>query len=150
MERTLVLIKPDAMQRGLAAEILARLERRGLKIVAMKLLQMDQALAKRHYAVHDGKTFFEGLVRYITSSPIVAAVFEGRMAVEATRKVMGATDPVKAESGTIRGDLGIDIGRNLVHGSDSVENAEKEIALFFSPEEIVNWQRATEDWITES
>lgn len=150
MERTLILVKPDAMQRGLAGEILSRLERRGLKIVALKLLQMDEALAKRHYAVHEGKPFFDGLVRYITSSPIIAAVFEGRMAVEAARKTMGATDPVKAEAGTIRGDLGMDIGRNLVHGSDSVENAEKEISLFFSPQEIVSYRRATEGWITES
>lgn len=150
MDRTLILVKPDAMHRGLASEILGRLERRGLKIVALKLLQMDEALAKRHYAVHEGKPFFEGLVKYITSAPIIAAVFEGRMAVDAARKSMGATDPVKAEPGTIRGDFGMDIGRNLVHGSDSPENAKKEISLFFSQKEIVSWDRSDEKWITES
>ncbi|MBI2908139.1 MAG: nucleoside-diphosphate kinase [Chloroflexi bacterium] len=150
MERTLILIKPDGMQRGLGGAILARLERRGLKIVGLKLLRMDEALARRHYAIHDGKPFFSGLVRYITSSPIIAAALEGRMAVEAARKTIGATDPAKAEAGTIRADFGMDIGRNLVHGSDSAENAEKEIALFFSPDEIVSYERATDPWITES
>ncbi len=150
MERTLVLVKPDAMQRGLAGEIIARLERRGLKIVAMKLLQMDEALARKHYAVHEGKPFFKPLVAYITSSPIIAAVFEGPRAVETVRNTMGATNPVQAAMGTIRGDLGLEIGRNLVHGSDSVENAEKEIALFFSPAEILSYERAVDRWIIES
>jgi len=141
MERSLVLVKPDAMQRGLAGVIISRLERRGLKIVAMKMLQMDKALAQRHYAIHQGKAFFNDLVEFITSSPIIAAVFEGEKAVEAIRQTMGETDPAKASSGTIRGDFGLDIGHNLVHGSDSTENAEKEISLFFSPEEILDYPK---------
>lgn len=149
MERTLVLVKPDGVQRGLAGEIISRLERTGLKIVGAKLLKMDNALARRHYAVHEGKPFFPGLVQFITSGPIVALVFEGPRAVEAARKVMGATDPVKAASGTIRGDLGIDIGRNLVHGSDSDETARKEIAIFFKPEELVSYVRSDDPWIVE-
>lgn len=149
MERTLVLVKPDGMQRGLAGEILSRLERRGLKIVGLKLLQVDEVLARRHYAVHEGKPFFEGLVRYITSSPIIAAVFEGTNAVALVRATMGATNPAEAASGTIRGDLAVEIGRNLIHGSDSSENAEKEIALFFRPDEIVSWSRESDRWIFE-
>jgi len=141
MERSLVLVKPDAMQRGLAGVIISRLERRGLKIVAMKMLQMDKALAQRHYAIHQGKAFFNGLVEFITSSPIIAAVFEGEKAVEAIRQTMGETDPAKASPGTIRGDFGLDIGHNLVHGSDSTENAEKEISLFFSPKEILDYPK---------
>ena len=138
MERSLVLIKPDAIQRGLVGVIVSRLERRGLKIVAMKMLQMDRTLAQRHYAVHQGKAFFNDLVEFITSSPIIAAVFEGEKAIEAVRQTMGATDPVKASPGSIRGDFGLDIQQNLVHGSDSAENAKKEISLFFKPEEIVD------------
>jgi nucleoside-diphosphate kinase len=138
MERSLVLIKPDAMQRGLAGIIISRLERRGLKIVAMKMLQMDKGLAQQHYAVHQDKAFFKDLVDFITSSPIIAAVFEGEKAIEAVRQTMGATDPVKASPGSIRGDFGLDIQQNLVHGSDSAENAKKEISLFFKPEEIVD------------
>ncbi len=141
MERSLVLVKPDAMQRGLAGVIISRLERRGLKIVAMKMLQMDKALAQRHYAIHQGKAFFNDLVEFITSSPIIAAVFEGEKAVEAIRQTMGETDPAKASPGTIRGDFGLDIGHNLVHGSDSTENAEKEISLLFSPEEILSYAK---------
>ena len=144
MSRTLVLIKPDAVQRGLTGTIIDRLERRGLKIVAMKMLQMDEALAKRHYAVHEGKSFFNGLVDYITSSPIVAMVIEGRNAVEIVRRTMGETDPGRASMGTIRGDLAVEIGRNLVHGSDSEENSRKEIDLFFSPHEILSYQRDAE------
>jgi len=150
MQRTLVLVKPDAMQRGLAGEIIYRLERRGLKIVAIKMLQMDQALAKRHYAVHEGKAFFPGLIEYITSCPIIAVVFEGPRAIEAVRSTMGATDPVNAAGGTIRGDLALEMGRNLIHGSDSEENAEKEISLFFSPQEILSYPRQIDKWITES
>jgi len=150
MERTLILVKPDAMQRGLAGEVISRLERRGLKIVGMKFIHMNEALAKRHYAVHEGKPFFKPLVDYITSSPIIAAVFEGTDAVEAARNTMGATNPVQAGMGTIRGDFGLEIGRNLVHGSDSVENAEKEISLFFSPEELTSWNRDVDRWIIES
>jgi len=150
MDRTLILVKPDAMQRGLAGEIIARLERRGLKIVGMKLLHMDQALARKHYAIHEGKPFFKPLVDYITSSPIIAAVLEGTKAVDVTRNTMGATNPVEAGMGTIRGDFGLEIGRNLVHGSDSPENAAKEIALFFSPQEMVSYERDVDRWIIES
>ena len=139
MERSLVLVKPDAMRRGLAGVVISRLEQRGLKIVAMKMLHMDRSLAERHYAVHRGKAFFNDLINYITSGPIIAMVFEGERAIEAIRQAMGATDPLKAVPGSIRGDFGLDIQENLVHGSDSVESAEKEISLFFSPEELVSW-----------
>ena len=138
MERSLVLIKPDAMKRGLAGVIISRLEKRGLKIVAMKMLQMDKALAQRHYAVHKDKAFFNDLVEFIISTPIIAIVFEGDRAIEAIRQSMGATDPVKASPGSIRGDFGLDIQQNLVHGSDSTETADSEISLFFSPDEILS------------
>ncbi len=131
MLRTLVLVKPDGVQRGLTGEIISRLEKKGLKIVALRMLRMDKAMAKRHYAVHEGKPFFPGLVDFITSGPIVAAVVEGERAVEVVRQMMGDTDPIKAAPGTIRGDFGLDIGQNLIHGSDSEENARKEIKLFF-------------------
>ena len=130
-QRTLVLVKPDGVKKGLTGEIISRLEKKGLKIAAMRMLQMDKALARRHYAVHKGKPFFVGLVDFITSGPIVAVVVEGEKSVEVVRKLMGETDPVKAAAGTIRGDYGLDIGKNLIHGSDSEENAQKEIALFF-------------------
>ena len=147
MERSLVLIKPDAVQRGLAGEIISRLEKKGLKIVAMKMLHMDKNLAQRHYAIHKGKAFFDALVNFITSSPVIAIVFQGKNAVEIIRQMMGETDPAKAYRGTIRGDFGIDIGHNLVHGSDSLENASKEIDLFFSAEEIFNYERELDTWI---
>ena len=147
MERSLVLIKPDAIQRGMAGEIISRLEKKGLKIVAMKMLHMDKNLAQRHYAIHKGKAFFDDLVNFITSSPIIAIAFQGKNAVEIIRQMMGETDPAKAYSGTIRGDFGIDIGHNLVHGSDSLENASKEIDLFFSTEEIFNYDRELDMWI---
>ena len=130
-QRTLVLVKPDGVKKGLTGEIISRLEKKGLKIAAMRMLQMDKALARKHYAVHDGKPFFAGLVEFITSGPIVAVVVEGDKSVEVVRKLMGETDPVKAAPGTIRGDYGLDIGENLIHGSDSEENARTEIALFF-------------------
>ena len=149
MQRTLVLAKPDALQRGLAGTIIARLEARGLKIVALKLIQIDRALAQRHYAAHVDKPFFAGLVEFITSAPVVAMVVEGREAVEVVRRTMGETDPAKAEPGTVRGDLALDIGRNLVHGSDSPEAAQKEIALFFDEAEILSYRRDTDPWITE-
>jgi len=139
MERSLVLIKPDAMQRGLAGTIISRLEKQGLKLVALKMLLMDKALAKQLYAIHTGKPFFNGLVDYISSAPIIAAVFEGEGAVEVIRELMGATDPAKAEAGTIRGDFGLDIEHNVVHGADSVDNAEEEIKLFFSEKEICSY-----------
>jgi nucleoside-diphosphate kinase len=139
MEKSLVLIKPDAMQRNLAGAILARLEERGIKLVALKMLHVDRELANRHYGVHKDKPFFNDLVDYITSAPIIAAVFAGENAVEVIRKVMGATNPAKAEKGTIRSDFGLDIQRNSVHGSDSVKTAEEEIKLFFSPKEIPDY-----------
>jgi nucleoside-diphosphate kinase len=150
VERTLVLIKPDAVQRGLAGEILSRLERRGLKFVAMRLMQVDEALARRHYAEHEGKPFLEGLVTFITSSPIVAAVVEGPNAVETVRTIMGPTDPQQAPPGTIRGDYGLFIQNNLIHGSDSLESARREIALFFRDDEIVSWDRSVDRWVYET
>lgn len=136
MERSLVLIKPDAMSRGMAGAIISRLEGLGLKLVALKMLKLDRALAEKHYAVHREKPFFNGLVTYISSAPIIAAVFEGEQAISVIRKAMGATDPAKAGAGTIRGDYGLDIERNSVHGSDAPETAQKEICLFFSEDEI--------------
>ena len=136
MERSLVLVKPDAMQRNLIGTIISRFEETGLKLIALKMLHMDRALAGRHYAIHKDKPFFENLITYITSSPIVAAVFEGDNAVEVIRKTMGATDPSRAEIGTIRGDYGLEIERNSTHGSDSRENADVEIRLFFNESEI--------------
>ena len=139
MERSLVLIKPDAMKKGLAGTIIGRLEKQGLKLMALKMLHMDNALAKRHYAIHSDKPFFAGLIDYITSTPIVAIVFVGEEAVEVIRKMMGATDPAKADAGTIRADFGSDIQNNAVHGSDSVETAEEEIRLFFAEDEIFDY-----------
>ncbi len=136
MEQSLVLIKPDAMQRGLAGTIITRLEGQGLKMVAIKMLHLDKALAQELYSVHKDKPFYDDLVNYISSAPIIAIVFEGEKTVEVIRKMVGATDPARAEAGTIRGDFGLDIGRNSVHGSDSVETAKKEIKLFFSEGEI--------------
>ncbi len=150
MERTLVLVKPDAMQRGLAGEILSRLERRGLRIVALRLFQMDEELARRHYAEHEGKPFYEGLVSHITACPIIAAVFEGTNAVETVRKAMGATDPAGADAGTIRGDLALEIGRNLIHGSDSLVSAKREIALFFREDEMQAYSRDLDRWLFEA
>ena len=136
MERSLILVKPDATARNVSGSILSYIEKQGLKLVAVKMLHMDKALAERHYAVHKEKPFFPGLVKYITSGPIVAAVFEGDNAIERIRKVMGPTDPAKAPKGTIRADFGQDIEKNAIHGSDSPENAIKEIKLFFKDTEI--------------
>ena len=149
MERTLILVKPDAVQRGLIGEVLSRLEARGLRIVGLRLMHVDDALARRHYAEHDGKPFFAGLVDYITSSPLVAAVLEGPDAIVAARQTMGATRPTEAAPGTIRGDLSLEVGRNLVHGSDGPESAAREIALFFGEEPLPSWQRDTDRWIIE-
>ena len=148
MEKSLVLIKPDAMQRGLAGTIITRLEKQGLKLVAIRMLHMDKTLARQHYAIHKDKPFFNDLVDYISSTPIAAAVFEGEEAISVIRKTMGATDPVKAEAGTIRGDFGLDIEHNSVHGSDSAETARKEIKLFFSEDEIFNYRQkiGTKNW----
>lgn len=150
MERTLVLLKPDSIQRGLAGEVISRLERRGLKFVAMKLMEVSEDLAHRHYGEHVGKPFFDGLVKFITSSPIVAMVVEGENAVEVVRKAIGATNPTQAEPGTIRGDLALTIGMNLVHGSDSPESARREIDIFFQPQEIVEYSRNVDAWIIEA
>jgi nucleoside-diphosphate kinase len=148
MERTLVLIKPDGVARGLVGEITGRLERRGLKLVGLKLIQVSEELAKKHYAAHEGKPFFDGLVEYITSSPVVAMAWEGPEAIAVVRTTMGATNPSKAQPGTIRGDFALDISNNLVHGSDSPESAEKELTLFFKDEEILSWERPQEKYIT--
>jgi nucleoside-diphosphate kinase len=147
LERTLVLVKPDGVQRGLIGEITLRLERRGLKLVALKMLQVSNDLAEKHYAVHKGKPFYEGLVRYITSAPVVAMVWEGENAVAAVRQTMGATRPGEAAPGTIRHDFALEVGRNLTHASDSPENAMIEIALWFRPEELLDWQRLVDPWI---
>ncbi len=148
-EQTLVLVKPDGVQRGLAGEVISRLERRGLKLVGMKLMQVSDELARQHYGEHVDRPFFGGLVSFITSSPIVAMVWEANNAVEIVRNSMGQTNPVGSAAGTIRGDLGIDIGRNLVHGSDSPESAEREVNLFFRPEEILTYERSVDSWVNE-
>ena len=150
MERTLVFLKPDAVQRGLIGSIFTRFERRGLKLAGMKLMRVSEVLARRHYTEHEGKPFYEGLVQFVTSSPIVAMVWEGKDAVQVARDTIGATDPAKAVPGTIRADFGMDLGRNLVHGSDSLQSAEREVGLFFSPNELVEYSRDNERWITES
>jgi nucleoside-diphosphate kinase len=150
VERTLVLIKPDAMQRGLAGEIISRLERRGLRIAALRLFLMDEALARRHYAEHEGKPFFGSLISFITSSPIIAAVFEGTGAVDSVRQTIGSTNPASAAAGTVRGDLGLETGRNLIHASDSLASAQREIALFFREEDIHAYRRDVDRWIFES
>ncbi len=149
MERTLIIVKPDGVQRGLIGSIISRFERRGLKIVAIKMMQIDDALARHHYGVHEGKPFFEGLVRYITSAPVVVMVLEGGDAISIARRTMGATKPAEAAPGTIRADFALEIGRNLVHGSDGPETAAKEIELFFKEDELVGWSRDTDPWIFE-
>lgn len=148
-ERTLILVKPDGVQRGLIGEIIGRFEQRGLKLVGMKLIQMSQELAETHYGIHKGRPFYNDLIGYIRSGPVVAMVWTGKNAVAAARATIGATNPVEASAGTIRGDLGMEIGRNLVHGSDSPENGVKEAGYFFSEDELVAWTRATEMWIRE-
>ncbi len=149
MERTLILVKPDGVQRGLMGEIIGRFERRGLKMAGMKFMQMSEELAGRHYAVHKERPFYKSLVEYIISGPIVAMVWEGNDAIAAARATIGATNPVAASPGTIRGDFGMEIGRNLVHGSDSPENGIKEANLFFSADELVSWGRDADSWINE-
>lgn len=148
-ERTLVLLKPDAIQRGLIGEIVARLEKTGLRIAGMKLMQVSDVLARRHYEEHGGKPFFSGLIEFITAGPVVAMVLEGPRAIEITRRTIGKTDPAQAPPGSIRGDLGLDVGRNLVHGSDGPQSAAHEVANFFSDEEILGYKRAIDSWITE-
>jgi len=147
IERTLVLVKPDAMQRGLAGEVISRIERKGLRIIAMRLLQLDAELAGRHYEAHSQKPFFSSLVEFITSSPVIAMVVEGRHAVEVVRRTMGQTDSSEAAAGTIRGDLALDLQNNLVHGSDSAESASREISLFFAQDDILDYRRSIDGWM---
>lgn len=149
MEQTLVLVKPDGVQRGLIGEIVTRLERRGLKLMGLKFMQMSPELASAHYEAHVGKPFYPGLVSYITSGPIVAMVWEGKDAIQIVRTTMGATNAATAAPGTIRGDLAVEIGRNLVHGSDGPESAVREASLFFTAGELVPWKRETDAWIRE-
>ena len=149
MEKTLVLIKPDGVQRGLIGPIISKFETKGLKLIGMKFIQMSDDLARTHYSIHREKSFFEPLVAYIISAPVVAMVWEGLDAVSVIRTIMGKTNPSLADPGTIRGEFGMEIGRNLVHGSDSPENAQEEVALFFGQEELLNWQRDSDLWIRE-
>lgn len=149
MERTLVLIKPDGVQRGLIGEIISRLERRGLRLVAAKFMQVTQSLAETHYAIHQGKPFYDGLIAYITSAPVMAMVWEGPNAIVAVRQTMGSTKPTEAAPGSVRHDFGLEVGRNLTHASDSVENGKSEVSLWFSDQELVNWERALDPWIFE-
>jgi len=148
-ERTLVIVKPDGVQRGLVGEIVGRLERRGLKLEGMKLMLVDRALAERHYAEHQSKPFYEGLVSYITAAPVIVAVFAGKGAIATVRSTVGKTNPAEAAPGTIRGDLAVEVGRNLIHASDSPESAGREVGLFFAREELHEWERATDQWISE-
>jgi nucleoside-diphosphate kinase len=148
-ERTLVLVKPDGVQRGLAGEVIGRLERTGLQIIGMKLMQISYELAATHYGEHEGKPFYAGLVGFITSSPVVALALEGPSAISTTRKIMGATNPADADPGTVRGDLAVDMGRNLIHGSANADDAARELALFFNDSELVSYDRATQPWIVE-
>ena len=148
-ERTLVLIKPDGVQRGLSGQIVSRLEQTGLKVIGAKMVQVSRELAARHYAEHDGKPFYDALVSYICSSPVIALCLQGPSAIATTRKLMGATNPADAAPGTIRGDLAVEIGRNLVHGSATTDDAAREVALFFSDDELNDWERALDRWVTE-
>ncbi len=149
MERSLVLVKPDGVQRGLIGEVIARLERRGLRLVAAKFMSVSRALAEEHYAVHKGKPFYDGLINYITSAPVMAMVWEGPRAIELIRQTMGATRPWDAAPGTIRHDFASTVGRNITHASDSVENGAAEVALWFKPEELVEWTRDIDRWLFE-
>jgi nucleoside-diphosphate kinase len=148
MERTFIILKPDAVQRGLIGEIITRFERRGLKIVAMKFMQVSDELARKHYAVHEQRPFFAGLIQYITSAPVLTMVVEGTNAIAVVRNTVGATKPAEAAPGTIRADFGLEIGRNLVHASDGPDTAASEIALWFG-HDLVTWQRANDPWIFE-
>ena len=147
MERTLVLVKPDGVQRGLIGEVISRLEKRGLRLAGAKFLRVSQELAETHYAIHKGKGFYEGLISYITSSPVMAMVWEGPQAVAAVRQTMGSTRPLEAAPGTIRHDFALEVSFNLTHASDTVENGEMEVNLWFTPDELVSWDRALDRWI---
>lgn len=147
MERTLIILKPDAVQRGLVGQILARFESRGFKFAAMKLIRIPREQAERHYAEHQGKPFYEGLVSFITSSPVVVGVVEGPNAIATVRAMMGATNPINSAPGTIRGDYAIELSYNVIHGSDGPESAQREISIFFQPNELVSYERANDKWI---
>jgi nucleoside-diphosphate kinase len=149
VERTLIIIKPDGVERLLVGSIITRFEQRGLKITALKLMQVSDDLARKHYAVHEGKPFFEPLIQYIISAPVVVMVLEGPQAIQVARNTIGATRPAEAATGSIRGDFGLMVGRNLVHGSDSPENAAAEIALWFGEGEVISYERAVDRWILE-
>ncbi len=149
MENTFVMVKPDGVQRNLIGEIISRLERRGLKLRAAKFISVSQELAETHYSIHKGQPFYDGLIAYITSAPVMAMVWEGPNAVVAVRQTMGATRPTEAAPGSVRHDYGLEVGRNLTHASDSVENGKIEIELWFNPGEIVNWSRSVDPWIFE-
>ncbi|MGA7955138.1 MAG: nucleoside-diphosphate kinase [Gloeobacterales cyanobacterium] len=149
MERTFIAVKPDGVQRGLVGTILKKFEEKGYKLVGLKLMQVSQELAQTHYGEHKGKPFFDGLVNFITSGPVVAFVLEGNDVVVTARKMIGATKPSDSAIGTIRGDYGVDIGRNIIHGSDSPESAEREIALWFKPEELTEWTPTLSTWVYE-
>lgn len=150
MEQTLLLIKPDGVQRGLIGTIISRVEQRGLRLIGMKFMQVSRTLAETHYLIHKGKPFYNGLIDYLTSSPVVAMAWQGNKAIAAVRQVLGATDPTVAQPGTVRGDYGIDIGRNLTHGSDSVENGKAEVKLWFNTEAILDWERIGENWVFDN
>ena len=149
MERSFIMIKPDGVQRALIGEIIRRIERKGLKIIGLKMIKISKEIAKRHYEEHKDKAFFDELIKYITSGPVVVMVVEGREAIKVVRKLVGSTNPVDASFGTIRGDFGLDIGRNIIHASDSKESASREISLFFSENEILEYKRIDENWIYE-
>jgi nucleoside-diphosphate kinase len=149
MERTLILVKPDGVQRGLMGEIIGRFERRGLQLIGMKFINISQELAETHYGIHKGRPFYNDLIEYIRSGPVVAMVWQGNNAIKAARATIGATNPVDADPGSIRGAFGMEIGRNLVHGSDTPENGVKEASYFFSEDELVTWNRVTDPWIVE-
>ena len=150
METTLILIKPDGLQRSLSGEIISRLERSGLKISALKLLHVNENLAKKHYAEHEGKPFFKDLVEYICSAPIIAIALSGPNAVEKSRSLIGKTNPLESPPGTIRGDYGMEISRNLIHGSASLEDATREVGIFFNKSEIIEYEKSTDSWVVES
>jgi nucleoside-diphosphate kinase len=147
VERTLIIVKPEGVQRGLIGEVIARFEHKGLKVVGLKLMQIPRETAEKHYAEHVGKPFYEGLVAHITSSPVVVGVLEGPDAVSVARTMMGVTNPRQAAPGTIRGDYGLDIGFNIIHGSDGQEAAQREISIFFAPAELVSYDRAADRWV---
>lgn len=149
MERTFLAIKPDGVQRGLVGEIISRFEKKGFNLVGLKMMTVSRELAERHYDVHKDKPFFAGLVDFITSAPVVAMVWEGDGVVASARKIIGATNPLNAEPGTIRGDFGVSIGRNIIHGSDAIETAQREVSLWFSDGELSNWDPTIKPWLYE-